>query len=148
MNQQALLEGVTQLRVSLEGAFSPDTAAPGFAGSPPSRGHCAVVALIMHDLYGGELLRTRVKGEEHWLNRVHVAGVSYDVDLTGDQFGLPTVQVEFAGKLYEVERVDAAREILAETVVRAIQLAARAQLPEVATRIPQRFGGLRATSSG
>lgn len=147
MNQQSLLEGVTQLRVSLEGAFSPDTAAPGFAGSPPSRGHCAAVALIVHDLYGGELLRTWVKGEEHWLNRVQVAAASYDVDLTGDQFGFPTVQIKTSGELYEVERVDVARELLAETVARAIQLADRAQLPEVATRIPQRFG-VKVTSSG
>jgi hypothetical protein len=88
-----------------------------------------------------------VKGEEHWLNRVQVAGDSYDVDLTGDQFGFPTVQVKCAGELYDVERVDAARELLAETVSRAIQLAGRAQLPEVATRIPQRFG-VKATSSG
>ena len=54
----------------------------------PSRGQCGVTALVLHDLFGGELVlgEVRVAGERtgvHWWNRF---GAGIDVDLTRDQF--------------------------------------------------------------
>ena len=54
----------------------------------PSRGQCAVTALVVHDLLGGQLLEAEVRNHDgspqgfHYWNRL--AGV--DVDLTRSQF--------------------------------------------------------------
>jgi hypothetical protein len=54
----------------------------------PSRGQCAVTALVLHDLFGGQLLEAEVHFRDgsrqgfHYWNRL--AGV--DVDLTREQF--------------------------------------------------------------
>ena len=54
----------------------------------PARGQCAVTALVVHDLLGGELLEAEVRDPDgspqgfHYWNRL--AGV--DVDLTLSQF--------------------------------------------------------------
>jgi hypothetical protein len=54
----------------------------------PSRGQCAVTALVVHDLIGGQLLEAEVHYPDgsrqgfHYWNRL--AGV--DIDLTRDQF--------------------------------------------------------------
>ncbi|WP_459708806.1 YunG family protein [Actinophytocola sp. KF-1] len=54
----------------------------------PARGQCGVTALVLHDLFGGELVlgEVRVAGERtgvHWWNRF---GAGLEVDLTRDQF--------------------------------------------------------------
>ena len=48
----------------------------------PARGQCNVTALVVHDRFGGEILKTPVGDEWHFYNRV--AGTTYD--LTADQF--------------------------------------------------------------
>ncbi len=59
-----------------------------WAPTEPSRGQCAVTALVVHDLLGGELLEAEVRHADgspqgfHYWNRF--AGV--DVDLTRRQF--------------------------------------------------------------
>ena len=64
------------------------TDAPLWAPTEPSRGQCAVTALVLHDLLGGELLEAEVRHADgspqgfHYWNRF--AGV--DVDLTRRQF--------------------------------------------------------------
>lgn len=55
----------------------------------PARGQCGVTALVLHDLFGGELVfgDVQVNGERtggHWWNRFS-AGL--EVDLTRRQFG-------------------------------------------------------------
>jgi hypothetical protein len=57
--------------------------------SNPARAQCAVTALVVHDLLGGDLVRgeVHVGGERvdfHWWNLVP-GGV--EIDLTRDQFG-------------------------------------------------------------
>jgi hypothetical protein len=54
----------------------------------PSREQCGVTALVLHDLFGGELIcaDVHVEGERvgyHWWNRF---GAGVEVDLTRDQF--------------------------------------------------------------
>jgi hypothetical protein len=61
---------------------------PNWTPAEPSRGQCAVTALVVHDLLGGELLEAAVQNADgspqgfHYWNRF--AGV--DVDLTRRQF--------------------------------------------------------------
>lgn len=72
-------------------AFSKDTCSeddlPFWNPANRSRGHCAVAALTMHDLLGGDLLVAEVERDDqkvgvHYWNRL--AGI--DVDLTREQF--------------------------------------------------------------
>ena len=65
----------------------PDDRADWHPGNP-SRGQCGVTALVLNDLFGGELVlgEVRVAGERtgvHWWNRF---GAGVEVDLTRDQF--------------------------------------------------------------
>lgn len=69
----------------IEQAWSENTSALPQEWSPenPSRGQCAVTALVVQDLHGGELMRTTVGGESHYLNQLP-DGVL--VDITKEQF--------------------------------------------------------------
>lgn len=136
---QSLTRMLVTVRDQVAAAFGPETAAPGFVGPVPSCGQCAVTAIVLRELIGGELLRTQVAGDEHWLNRVSLQHGTYDIDLTGDQFGLPAIQLAPAGQLYAMEKIAADREITAETINRAICLANRAQLSEIVPRLQNRF---------
>lgn len=64
----------------------------------PSSGQCAVTALVLQDLLGGDLIRARINGHEHYWIRLDGS----DVDLTREQFGrivseepLPPVSRQF-----------------------------------------------------
>jgi hypothetical protein len=105
-------------------AFSAETSFNGILGTPPSTGHCAAVALIVHKLLGGTLVSAPVGGISHWFNRFD--HLNEDLDLTGDQFGLPRVQREDAGCLYSDTRVRELREVNLETWQRTAMLASRA----------------------
>jgi hypothetical protein len=61
-----------------ETSFLPD----GWTQERPSFGQCAVTAMIVHNRFGGEVLRTLNEGVIHYWNRVD----DIDVDLTRDQF--------------------------------------------------------------
>jgi hypothetical protein len=56
---------------------------PGWSPSLPSLGQCAVTALIVQDLYGGQLLRARLGEVTHYWNALPDGT---EVDLTRDQF--------------------------------------------------------------
>jgi len=91
-----------QLEEAIRASWSEDTADPddGWTPGNPSRGQCDVTSLVVHDLFGGELLAADVfcdgmRVEGHMWNRLP-SGV--EVDLTRDQFrngevvGEPTVR--------------------------------------------------------
>lgn len=119
-----------ELRHKLEPAFSPETALPNSAGerSTLSSGQCAAVAVVAHEVFGGEFVSAMVNDESHWFNRVNSGGRLLDVDLTGDQFGLPSIQIKDAGTIYPDTRVRLAIDVREETKVRARLLAERAHL--------------------
>lgn len=59
----------------------------------PARGQCGVTALVLHDLFGGELILGEVhvggtRAGSHWWNRF---GREIEVDLTREQFQLEEV---------------------------------------------------------
>jgi hypothetical protein len=64
------------------------TDVPEWTPSNPSRGQCAVTALVVHDLLGGQLLEAEVDRSDgsrqgyHYWNRLP----GFDVDLTREQF--------------------------------------------------------------
>jgi hypothetical protein len=123
---------VRSVRLRLEDGFSPDTASGHGGASVPSAGHCAVVALILHATLGADLVSARYEGTSHWFNRVRTGHVALDVDLTGDQFGFPSVRVGAPGSLFPGTRVRQVSEVSGETISRAVRLAQRSRLPEAA----------------
>jgi hypothetical protein len=130
------LAELERLRKVLEVAFSPETAAPGTptGGGPPSRGHCAAVSAIVWGRFGGEIVSAKVQGQSHWFNRLKINGRQVDVDLTGDQFGLPPVRFGEPGTLCPGTRTRLPRELREETLRRAIRLAERAGLKDTQSR--------------
>lgn len=130
-----LLKQLTSLREKLERSFGPDTASPQFGGSGASAGQCAAVAAILHELLGAEMVSTVVQGESHWFNRLEHDGAVHDIDLTGDQFGLPPVQTGAAGLLYPNARVRTFEDLRTETIERALVLARRADLDKAAAAL-------------
>lgn len=84
------------LRNRLETAFSEETRNPGAPNNPPSTGHCLAVAVLVQRLLPENevtLMVTSAFGGNHYFNRVVTSEGVFDVDLTGDQFGLSPVQV-------------------------------------------------------
>src|ERR1700722_2259411 len=87
-------DGITleALQAAIRASWSLETCDPTDAAewtpANPSRGQCAVTALVVHDLFGGQLLEAEVHFHDgsrqgfHYWNRL--AGV--DVDLTREQF--------------------------------------------------------------
>jgi hypothetical protein len=76
------------IRSSLDGDTYPSDATTPWHQDYPTRAQCGVVALVVNDLLGGELMRgeVHVDGQRvdfHWWNRLH-GGI--EVDLTRDQF--------------------------------------------------------------
>ncbi|MEM6743343.1 MAG: hypothetical protein AAF676_06365 [Pseudomonadota bacterium] len=74
----------TAVRDALEGAWSLKTAKQ-WSRENPANGQCNVTAAVIHDLFGGDVLRTRVGSVWHYYNRVD----GRRVDLTDSQFTRP-----------------------------------------------------------
>lgn len=84
-----LCEVAAALRSSWGRDTCDDADVAGWSPRAPSRGQCGATALVLHDLFGGDLLLAevwlpdgRLQGY-HWWNRLP-GGT--EVDLTGDQF--------------------------------------------------------------
>ena len=82
---------LSSVESAFRSAFSVDLCAeddlPFWSEDNPSRGHCAIAALTINDLFGGDLLVAEVfrdghKTGYHCWNRLS----GLDVDLTRDQF--------------------------------------------------------------
>jgi hypothetical protein len=56
----------------------------------PAAGQCNVTALLVHELFGGELLKTRLPDGDHFYNRID--GVRFD--FTESQFAHPITYVD------------------------------------------------------
>ncbi|MWA14267.1 hypothetical protein E5671_34685 [Streptomyces sp. BA2] len=86
---------LTGIDAALRTAWSADTCSPDDAARAPwtadnpAWGHCDITAIVVHDIFGGELLVGEVRsadGEQqgfHWWNRL-ASGV--ELDLTREQF--------------------------------------------------------------
>lgn len=78
---------------AIEAAWSADTSywPETWTRENPARGQCAVTALAVQDLLGGEIIQGRMAGEDHYWNRVD----RRDVDLTASQFPAGTERIAF-----------------------------------------------------
>lgn len=113
----SLVRLLDDIRGTLETTFHEDTRYPGTVPNVPSAGHCALVAGLLAQLYPYifDVVSTTVQGQSHWFNRCTIDGIVYDVDLTGDQFGGPTVLVRHAGLAYGDARCRSQEEWSIET---------------------------------
>lgn len=89
LGHSSVLQDVNLLRtlpIVLQECWSRETAYDPEKWTPenPTHGQCAITALVIQDLLGGDLLRAKVNGAEHYWNRLPD---SREVDLTRDQFG-------------------------------------------------------------
>jgi hypothetical protein len=132
-----------KLRAGLEKSFSHDTALNGLRSDVPSAGHCAAAAVIVWKTLGGSFVSTSLEGMSHWFNRIQVDDQLLDLDITGDQFGYPAVQIKPAEQLYPYTRERSPDELNDETLQRAALLARRAGLSEVAAALEERRQRLR-----
>ncbi|WP_299747371.1 hypothetical protein [uncultured Tateyamaria sp.] len=72
------------VRSALHGAWSLKTAVQWQADNP-ALGQCNVTAAVICDMFGGEVLRTRLPGVWHYYNRIN----DERYDLTDSQFKAP-----------------------------------------------------------
>ena len=72
------------VRAALPGAWSPATAVQWTAENP-ALGQCNVTAAVIHDLFGGRILRTRLEHVWHYYNEIG----GRRVDFTDSQFTAP-----------------------------------------------------------
>ncbi|RBM22067.1 hypothetical protein [Streptomyces sp. PT12] len=90
---------LTEIAAALRTAWAADTCSPDdvlrapWTPDNPAWGHCDITALVVHDIFGGDLVVGEVSldGERagyHWWNRL-ASGI--DIDLTRDQFRLGQV---------------------------------------------------------
>jgi hypothetical protein len=80
-------------------SWSMDTAKQ-WSKERPAAGQCNVTALLVHDLFGGELLKTGLAGGDHFYNRID--GVRYD--FTDSQFDAPIAYADTAAARTDAER--------------------------------------------
>lgn len=73
-----------RVRAALRRAWSLQTAAQ-WSAENPANGQCNVTAAVVHDLFGLEVLRTRMEGIWHYYNRLD----AQRMDLTDSQFTDP-----------------------------------------------------------
>src|SRR5205085_10867222 len=73
-----------ELAARLEGAWSPKSATTWKADNP-ALGQCSVTALVVHDLLGGCILKTRLGAGWHFYNWID----GQRLDLTATQFQRP-----------------------------------------------------------
>lgn len=85
----------------------------------PSAGHCAVVAVLVRNIFGGDMVSTKIDGKSHWYNRLPDGMY---IDLTGDQFGRPDIQAAKYAPLYPDTVFRKESDVNEETRLRAIQL--------------------------
>jgi len=74
----------TKVLEALRKSWSLQTARQWRADNP-ALGQCNVTALVVHNLFGGEILKTRVAGGAHFYNRLE----GRRFDFTSSQFDVP-----------------------------------------------------------
>ena len=89
MPREQLRKQLKSLRSAMDEVFKCDTAYGTCNNNSMASGHCMLASLIVQDLYGGDIKGGEVDGIPHYWNRV----CQFDVDLTGDQFLKPPIQI-------------------------------------------------------
>jgi hypothetical protein len=87
-------------------AWSPATARQ-WTASNPAVGQCNVTALLVQELFGGDLLKTPLPAGDHFYNRIE--GERYD--FTASQFDQPIAYVDLPASRADAERGATADEL-------------------------------------
>jgi len=77
------------IRHAMEQVFDCSTSFGDCSLERPSTGHCFLASMFLQDTFGGEIVFGEVKQIPHYWNRID----GLEIDLTGDQFRQPAVQV-------------------------------------------------------
>lgn len=85
---------LTEIEQALRDGWAADTCSPddveraAWTPENPAWGHCDITALLLHDLFGGELVVGEVwlGGEQHGYHTWNRLPGGVDVDLTAEQF--------------------------------------------------------------
>ena len=93
--ESALRKELNKVRKAMDEVFSCDTAFGTCNNNSMSSGHCMLASLIVQDMYGGKIMTGSIGGVPHYWNKM----CHMEVDLTGDQFKKPKVQIK-KGSLY------------------------------------------------
>lgn len=83
---------------ALRKAWSVSTASQ-WTASNPAAGQCNVTSLLVHELFGGDLLKTPLSAGDHFYNRI--AGERYD--FTASQFDQPIAYMDLPASRAEAE---------------------------------------------
>lgn len=88
-----------EVQSALRKAWSLSTASQWTANNPAA-GQCNVTSLLIHDLFGGELLKTPLPAGDHFYNRI--GGRRYD--FTASQFDQPIVYMDLPANRVDAEQ--------------------------------------------
>lgn len=88
-----------KIRVALARSWSASTARQ-WCEENPALGQCNVTALLIQELFGGELLKTSLPYDDHFYNRID--GSRFD--FTDGQFPTQIVYEDFNAAVPEIER--------------------------------------------
>jgi hypothetical protein len=86
----------TKVAAALFGAWSPATSG-GWRDESPARGQCSVTALLLNELFGGDILKTPLPEGAHFYNRIG----GERVDLTDKQFDAPITYLDLTSSRNE-----------------------------------------------
>ncbi len=113
------------IRKALRQCWSLDTA-PQWSAENPANGQCNVTAAVIHDVFGGEILRTKMPGVWHYYNQID----GRRADLSDSQFTDPGARFEAPDPYQdELSSRDAAMEGIPEREYVALKTALLAALP-------------------
>lgn len=87
-----------EVQNALRRAWSLSTASQWTANNPAA-GQCNVTALLIHELFGGDLLKTPLPAGDHFYNRI--GGQRYD--FTASQFDQPIAYMDLAANRADAE---------------------------------------------
>lgn len=80
-----------RVAAALLASWSSATSGQWLAGNP-ARGQCNVTALLVHELFGGDILKTRLPEGDHFYNRID----GQRIDFTESQFAAPIGYLDIA----------------------------------------------------
>jgi hypothetical protein len=87
-----------EIQSALRQAWSLSTASQ-WTPANPAAGQCNVTSLLVHDLFGGDLLKTPLPAGDHFYNRI--GGRRYD--FTASQFDQPIAYMDLPANRADVE---------------------------------------------
>jgi hypothetical protein len=94
LTKKKLKAQIQGIRDAMEPVFSCDTVWGDCKDEAPSAGHCFMASMAVQDMLGGQILFGKVATEDgdisHYWNQIG----DWQVDVTGDQFREPEIQIE------------------------------------------------------